>query len=206
MNRQSSIPPVWFRLPPGFYDIRPDDREPLNSFAEALSSPDAQRELSQLVDGLEQLSGHDIVHTSVGLHPEEPGSVTTSLFSLTTKRAEQANPRLTVARAALAIARCSLWTSSVRRFIGLASALPCCLVAGNISVPDVEQRLFQARVATVDPDGLHLLVLDLTSASTQHANAYTDILEAVAHTISFSDPASSAPATAGTSRILELLQ
>ncbi|MGW7435163.1 hypothetical protein [Streptomyces sp. NPDC054849] len=177
----------------------------MNAFAEALGSSDAQRELSQLVDDLEELAGHDVVHTAIGLHPEDPGGVTTSLFSLTVRPAGQPNPRLTVARTALAISRSPLWTSCIRRFIDVPSALPCCLVAGIMSVPDVEHRLFQARVATVHPDGLHLLVLDLTSSSTQHADAYTDILEAVAHTILFSDPEPSVPTAAATSRILEVL-
>ncbi|MEV7440174.1 hypothetical protein AB0O22_03290 [Streptomyces sp. NPDC091204] len=205
MTHQRSIPPVWFRLPPGFQDIGPADRASLLTVAEALGSPDAQRDLSRLADGLEELTGHGVLHTAIGLHPEEPAGVATSLFALTIQRAEQPNPRHTVARTALAIARSSLWESSIRRFIDLPSGLPCCLVAGIISVPNVEQRPFQARVATVHPDGLHLLVLDLTSASTQHAEAYTDILEAVAHTLLFTDPEPSVPTAAGTSRILEVL-
>ncbi|MFD6228096.1 hypothetical protein ACFWFZ_14615 [Streptomyces sp. NPDC060232] len=205
MTRQVSTPPVWFRLPPGFHDIGPEDRSALDSFAEALGGSDAQRELSQLISGLEELAAHDVVHTAIGLHPEEPVGVATSFFSLTTRPAAQPNPRLTVARAGLGIARSPHWTSSTRRFIDLPSGLPCCLVAGTISVPNVEHRLFQARVATVPPDGLHLLVLDLTSASTQHADAYTDILEAVTHTILFSDPEESTPKAVGTSRILEVL-
>ncbi|WP_405832878.1 hypothetical protein [Streptomyces sp. NBC_00105] len=205
MTHQHSSPPVWFRLPPGFHDIGPGDRASLHAVAEALDSPDAQHDLSRLIDGLEELAGHDVVHTALGLHPEEPAGLTTSLFSLTIRRVDQPNPRLTVARTALAIAGSPLWASSVRRFIDLRSALPCCLVAGIISVPDVEECLFQARVATVHPDGLHMLVLDLTSASTQHADAYTDILEAVAHTVVFTDPEPSAPKATATSRILEVL-
>ncbi|MFJ3725882.1 hypothetical protein ACIPYQ_25410 [Streptomyces sp. NPDC090045] len=205
MTHQRSSPPVWFRLPPGFHDIGPGDRASLHAVAEALDSPDAQHDLSRLMDGLEELAGHSVVHTAIGLHPEEPNGLTTSLFSLTIRQVDQPNPRLAVARTALAIAGSPLWTSSVRRFVDLPSALPCCLVAGIISVPDVEQQLFQARVATVHPDGLHVLVIDLTSASTQHAGAYTDIIEAVAHTILFTDPEPSAPKTTGTSRILEVL-
>ncbi|MFJ6049646.1 hypothetical protein [Streptomyces sp. NPDC092307] len=157
------------------------------------------------MNGLQGLAAHDVVHTALGFHPEEPVGVSTSLFSLAIRRVEQPSPRLAVARTALAIARSALWTSSVRRFIELPSALPCCLVAGTISVPGIESHLFQARVATVHPDGFHLLSLDLTSASIQHADAYTDILEAVAHTLAFSDPAASTPSTAGSSRILEAL-
>ncbi|MER7731987.1 hypothetical protein ABTX80_14010 [Streptomyces erythrochromogenes] len=205
MTHHFTPPPVWFRLPPGFHDVGPGDRTALDAFAEALGSTHAQQELSRLMDGLEQLTDHNVVHTAIGLHPEEPVGVATSLFSLTVRQAGQPNARLTVARAALAIAHSPHWTSSIRRFIDLPSGLPCCLVAGTLSVPDVEKRLFQARVTTVYPDGLHLLVFDLTSASTQHAEAYTDILEAVTHTALFSSPEASTPKASGTSRILEVL-
>ncbi|WP_030385203.1 hypothetical protein [Streptomyces sp. NRRL S-241] len=205
MTQNPSTPPVWFRLPPGFHDIGPDDAASLDAFADALGSPAAQQELSRLMGSLEELTEHNVVYTALGFHPEEPAGVATSLFSLTILRVEQPNPRLAVARTALAIARSTLWTSSVRRFIDLPSALPCCLVAGIISVPAIEHQLFQARIATVHPDGLHLLVLDLTSASSQHAVAYTDILEAVAHTLQFADPDPSVPTATGTSRILEVL-
>ncbi|WP_143568788.1 MULTISPECIES: hypothetical protein [Streptomyces] len=205
MTHQRSAPPVWFRLPPGFHDIGPGDRPALHAFAEALGSSGAHQELSKLMDGLEKLADHDVVHTAIGFHPEEPVGVATSLFSLAVRPTGQPNPRLTVARTALAIARSPHWTRSIRRFIDLPSGLPCCLVAGTISVPDVEHRLFQARVATVYPDGLHLLVFDITSASTQHAEAYTDILEAVAGTALFADPESGTSKAGGSSRLLEVL-
>ncbi|MGW2269171.1 hypothetical protein [Streptomyces yangpuensis] len=205
MTPQKSVPPVWFRLPPGFHDIGPGDRAALNAVAESLGSADAQQELSQLIDGLEELAGHSVVHTAIGLHPEEPSGISTSLFSLTVRTAEQPSPRTTVARAALGIARSPHWTNPIRRFIDLSSGLPCCLVAGTILVPAVEHGLFQARVATVHPDGCHLLVLDLTSSSTQHADAYTDIIEAVAHTVVFSDPSHRPETAAVASRIMEVL-
>ncbi|MFG2973765.1 hypothetical protein ACGFYY_12255 [Streptomyces sp. NPDC048331] len=205
MTQQSSSPSVWFRLPPGFHDIGPGDAASLDAFAEALGSPAAQEDLSRLVDGLEGLAAHDVVHTALGFHPEAPVGVTTSLFSLAIRPIGQPNPQLAVARTALAIARSTLWTSSVSKFIEVPSALPCCLVAGTISVPGIEHHLFQARVATVHPNGSHLLILDLTSASTQYADAYTDIIEAVAHTLAFADPEASAPTAAGSSRILEAL-
>ncbi|KOV35480.1 hypothetical protein ADK97_13010 [Streptomyces sp. H021] len=199
------MPPLWFRLPPGFHSIGPEDRATFNGLTETMGSSDAQRDLSQLMDSLEKLVGHDVVHIAIGLHPEEPVGVATSLFALTVRPAGQPNPRLTVARTALAITRSPLWTSTIRRFIDLPSGLPCCLVAGTISVPVVEHGLFQARVATVHPDGLHLVLLDLTSASTQYAAAYTDIVEAVAHTVVFSNPDATEPTPTGTSRLLEVL-
>ncbi|MER7823357.1 hypothetical protein ABTX85_12435 [Streptomyces sp. NPDC096097] len=207
MTRRSGLPPVWFRLPPGFYEIDPEDRTALDAFAEALGGSEAQQQLSRLMDELDGLAGHEVVHTAFGFHPEEPTGVATSLFSLTVRRIEQPNPRLAVARTALAIARSPLWTGADRRFIDLPSARPCCLVAGTMSLPDLDRCPFQARAVTAHPDGLHLLVLDLTSASNQHAAAYTDILEAIAHTLEFSDPDPTAhgPMLSGTSRILEVL-
>ncbi|WP_030728826.1 hypothetical protein [Streptomyces sp. NRRL S-237] len=207
MTRRSGLPPVWFRLPPGFYDIGPEDRATLDAVAEALGGPEAQQQLSRLMDRVEGLAEHEVVHTAFGFHPEEPAGIATSLFSLTVRRIEQPNSRLAVARTALAIARSPLWTSADRKFLDLPSARPCCLVAGTMSLPDVDRCLFQARAVTTHPDGLHLLVLDLTTASTQHAGAYTDILEAIAHTLAFADPdpAAHGPTVSRTSRILEVL-
>ncbi|CAM5630633.1 hypothetical protein SAVIM338S_06022 [Streptomyces avidinii] len=199
-------PPLWYRLPPGFHDISPSDRAALDAVAETLGSPEARQQLSQLMDHLDELAGeHHVVHTSIGLHPEGPAGLSTSLFALTVRRADDTNPRLTVARTSLAIARSPLWTSSIRQFIELASALPCSLVAGIISTPTSAQGLFQARVTMAHPAGRHVLVLDLTSASVEHGDAYTDIIEAIAHTVSFSDPDPRPGVTPNTSRILELL-
>lgn len=200
-----SVPPVWFRLPPGFYDIGPADRTALNDVADALGSPDARQQLDGLMDGLDELAGHHVVHTSIGIHPDDPEGIVTSLFSLTVRPAEHSNPRVSVARIALSVAGSALWNGSKRRFIDLASKLPCCLVAGVISVPGIEGGLFQARVVTAHPESRHVLVLDLTSAATEHADAYTTILEAVTHTLGFSDPRPQPPTAAGTSRIFEVL-
>ncbi|MGW6705425.1 hypothetical protein ACWGDE_11110 [Streptomyces sp. NPDC054956] len=202
-----ALPPVWFRLPPGFHDIGRADRAALNEVAEALGVPEAGRQLARLMDGLDALAGHHVVHTSIGLHPDEPEGLSASLFSLAVLRAGHPNPRVSVARAALAVAGSALWSGSTRRFVDLASELPCALVAGVISVPGVERGLFQARAVTVHPEGRHVLVLDLTSAATGHAEAYTTILEAVTHTIAFQDPSPGPrpPGAAGTSRVLELL-
>ncbi|MFD9410033.1 hypothetical protein ACFWBN_23875 [Streptomyces sp. NPDC059989] len=180
----------------------------MDDIAAALGSPKAQQDLAALMDGLEELAEHHVVYTALGMHPDEPGGVSTSLFSLTVRPCEPGNLRLNVARMALAIAQSALWNTSMRRLIDLTSTLPCYLIAGSISVPGTEQHLFQAKVATAHADGLHILVLDLTSAAIQHADAYTDIVEAITHTISFSDPDPSPPSPPSppkTSRILEVL-
>lgn len=257
-----SVPPVWFRLPPGFHDIRPEDRDALEEVAEVLGAlggvgagagagtgvdagagagagvdagagvgvgagagvgvgagggvgvgagAGAGSQLGRLLDCLDELAGQPglhLVHTAVGLHPEGPEAVSTSLFSLAVRPAEEGGAGAGVARAALALARSAFGSGSTRRFLDLASGLPCALVCGVLPVPGSERGLFQARAVTAHPGGRHLLLLDLTSAATEHADAYTAILEAVAHTITFADPEPRPPGRpggGGTSRILELL-
>ncbi|MEV6570807.1 hypothetical protein [Streptomyces sp. NPDC051577] len=205
MTSDTDVPPLWFRLPPGFHDLGPGDRAALDDMAVALDSPDARRELGRLMDGLRELADHQVVHTAIGLHPDETDGVATSLFSLTVRPSPETLPRLNVARTALAITRSGLWSSSTSRAIDLPSSLPCCLVTGTITLPETGQEMFQARVATAHACAPHVLVLDLTSAATHYAEAYGDILEAIAHTLTFSDPTPSSTSGPRTSRILEVL-
>ncbi|WP_445269543.1 hypothetical protein [Streptomyces sp. DSM 41634] len=155
--------------------------------------------------GLNGLQAHHVVHTSIGLHPDNALGVSTSFFSLTVRPAQHPNPGVAVAQTSLAISRSALWSKATRRVIELPSSLPCYLVAGLISPPGVGDQLFQARAVTADAQGRHVLILDLTSAAVGNGEAYTSILEAVTYTISFSDPDASPPPLPGTSRILEVL-
>ncbi|MFD3938597.1 hypothetical protein ACFWSF_09840 [Streptomyces sp. NPDC058611] len=205
MTSDDTVPPLWFRLPPGFHDISPSDRSALEAVADALESPAAQRDIAQLTKGLVSLHAHDVAYTSIGLHPDDPAGMATSVFSLTVRPAQHPNPRVSVAQTALTIARCTLWRDPMRRLIDLPSGLPCCLVAGLISPDGVGDHLFQARVTTTDPEGQHILILDLTSAAVGYADAYTSILEAVAHTLSFTDPNPRPAESMRTSRLLEVL-
>ncbi|MFD5147373.1 hypothetical protein [Streptomyces sp. NPDC058401] len=230
-----AVPPVWFRLPPGFHDIGPEDRSALEEVAGALAalggSVDgagtgtgtggdtgagaAGSQLAGLMDSLDALAGQPglhLVHTAVGLHPEGPEAVSTSLFTLTARASDEAGSGAGagagVARTALALARSAPGSGSTRRFLDLASGLPCALVSGVVPAPGTGRGLFQGRAVTAHPEGRHLFLLDLTSAAAEHAAAYTDVLEAIAHTIAFADPRPPGPPKpggAGTSRILELL-
>lgn len=197
-----SSAPVWFRLPPGFHDVHPSDRTALGSFADALNSSTAQQELMQLMDTVDALADLQVVHTALGLHPDEQGGVATSVFAMTVRPTEAGNPQVAAARTALAVTQSALWNISTRRLIALPSGLPCYLVAGTILV--AEKELFQAKVLMSHADGDHVLVLDLTSTEIRYADAYSDIIEAVTYTVSFTDPAPP-PVTTATSRILEVL-
>ncbi|MCM9082939.1 hypothetical protein L1606_33465 [Streptomyces spororaveus] len=204
MTVSAASPPVWFRLPPGFHDLSPNDRAALIEITEALGAPNAQRGLGRLMDGLEELGDHHVVHTAIGLHPDVPDGVCTSLFSLAI-RPVAADLLPSLGRTALAIADSSLWIKRARRLLELPSTLPCYLIAGTIALPGTGQQLFQARAATAHADGRHILVLDLTSAATHQADAYSDIIEAIAHTVAFTDPDPGPTVAPKTSRILEVL-
>lgn len=205
MKSDDTMPPLWFRLPPGFHDISPSDRPALEAVAAALESSAAQHDIAQLMKGLDSLHTHDVAYTSIGLHPDDPAGIATSVFSLTVRPAQHPNPRVSVARTGLAIARSALWRDPARRLIDLPSGLPCCLVAGLISLDGAADHLFQARIVTTDQQGQHTLILDLTSAAVGHADAYTSILEGITHTLSFTDPNPRPAEPTRSSRLLEVL-
>ncbi|MEV8531883.1 hypothetical protein [Streptomyces sp. NPDC051211] len=200
MNHE--FPPLWFRLPPGFYDIAAAQRAEFESVAEATGNALAEQQVAQLLDHLDELAEHHVVHTAIGLHPDGPSGLSTSLFSLTVRRVETNNPRLAVARTALALAKSPLWITSTRRFIDLPSSLPCCLVAGTLALPGIQHSVFQARAALAHSEGPYVVVLDLSSVSSEHDEAYSDVLEGIVHTVSFTDPT---PPEVRPSRILEVL-
>ncbi|WP_030712987.1 hypothetical protein [Streptomyces sp. NRRL F-2580] len=208
MNDET-VPPLWFQLPPGFHTVSSDDRHALECMADALESAEARTDVTRLMGGLDGLSGHHVVHTSIGLHPDDVLGVSTSFFSLTVRPAQHPNSGVAVAQTSLAISRSALWCDATRTVIELPSSLPCYLVAGLISLPGADNRLFQARAITAHAQGRRVLILDLTSAAIGNSEAYTSILEAITYTIAFSDPdpdpEASPPPPAATSRILEVL-
>ncbi|MEV7611749.1 hypothetical protein [Streptomyces sp. NPDC089799] len=195
-----AFPPLWFRLPPGFYDIGPDDRPALEGTA-ALASGLAQLQVAQLLEQLDSLAQQQVLHTAIGLHPDDTSGLCSSLFSLSCRRTPAGNAQLAVARIALGIAKSPLWEESTCRFVDLPLSPSCCLATGTLALKQLERAVFQSRAALAHPDGQHVLIFDLTSASTEYKEAYTDMLEAIIHTASFTDPTP----IAQTSRISELL-
>ncbi|MER5933521.1 hypothetical protein [Streptomyces sp. NPDC002054] len=194
--------PIWFRLPPGFHDIHLGHRSQLEELTSSTGSSKAEHQVSTLMEQLEGLAKHHVVHTAIGLHPDKASGLSASLFSLTVRPMGTSNPRVAVARTGLGIARSPLWSTSIRQTIDLPSSLPCCLVTGTLSLPGLTGAVFQARITLAHGEGPHVLVLDLTSASTEHHEEYTAMLEGIAYTVSFADPTPPPPRP---SRILEVL-
>ncbi|MCP3818340.1 hypothetical protein NLX86_09490 [Streptomyces sp. A3M-1-3] len=209
-----SCPAIWFRLPPGYHDIKPVGRDELEEALTtvvgppgnaALSVDEALNEAGLLMDLVRDFHHHGGVHSAFGLHREGSNRATVSFFTLSALSTVTRDPNLAVARVASSLAQSPMWGTRSHAVLELACSLPAALVTGVLETPS-KVSVFQARLAVSYPSGAYIAVADLTSPSVEHSDAYTAILESIGQTISFTDP--NTPATsaqAGTSRILELL-
>jgi hypothetical protein len=219
----TTVPPLWFRLPPGYYechDFGPADHEEIASalLSAVLNDPadvdSARRQLATASNLLHAMRHEETVHLSLGVHPDEQGAAL-SVFGISVSRIEWRPAAMAVAQSALALADSPRWSSNAGRLLDLPSGQPAALVSGTLSAPP--RRLlqsagivaepcetFQARLTVPFPTGTHVAVADITSAATRHAAAYTDILEAIAGTISFTSPSPPSSPPQRPSRLLEL--
>ncbi|MFC5155047.1 hypothetical protein [Streptomyces amakusaensis] len=199
-------------MPPGYHSLDRIDLDSLEEVTTSLLAPVLDstaaveatiRDARTLVTLLHEMRGLGSVYTAMGVHPDEAYGTSLSLLSLSVVETASPTRNLTTARSGLALADSPLWSDSTRRFVELPIG-PAALVAGSLAVPSREALsavgitaeptgIFQARLAVACPDGGHCAVADLTSAAVHHSEAYTDILEAIARTLSFSEPAPDAP-------------
>ncbi|MFF0447959.1 hypothetical protein ACFYT4_16380 [Streptomyces sp. NPDC004609] len=220
----TSAPPVWFRLPPGYHSLDGIDLAEFEQSVSAVLMPmlegtelrgQALRDAHTLVDLFAALRESENVHTSVGVHPEGDNGSCVSFFSLSVTEIASRTAALAVAQCALAQANSPRWSTNTGRLLKLPGDVPAALVAGTLMPPSpgsLEERgvtappveVFQARLTVPCPTNVHVVVADLTSAATRHAEAYSSILEGIARTMSFIDPVESAGPVRRPSRILEL--
>ncbi|WP_405804665.1 hypothetical protein OG729_05615 [Streptomyces sp. NBC_00210] len=218
-------PPMWFRLPPGYLTLDAIALDEMEAVVSAVLAPILEsaapvdrclldaRTLVNLFDAMHEGGS---IHTSIGVHPDGENGACVSFFSLSVKVTASRTAGLAVAQSALALSNSPHWSSNTGRLIKLPINLPAALLAGTLAAPPrallesagisaAPSEIFQARLTVPYPTGVHIGVADLTSAATRHADAYTDILEGIAQTITFAAPAAPAEPTQRPSRILELL-
>lgn len=218
----TSAPPMWFRLPPGYYSL--DDVDALEETASAFLErildsktglDDALRNVHSLASLLTATRDGDSVHASVGIHPDGESGACLSFFMVSMTAVTPRPSALAVAQCALAMAQSPLWNSNTGRLLELPSGMPAALVAGRLAPPPpsllenagvtaASSEVFQARLTVACPTGEHIAVADLSSAATRHAEAYTSILEGIAQTVSFIEPVPQTGSPQRASRILEL--
>ncbi|WP_433572963.1 hypothetical protein [Streptomyces sp. CA-251247] len=222
-NRSPNPPPMWFRLPPGYHsldDVTLDELEHATTavLAPILDGTDvverALVDAQVLVELLATVREGRSMLASIGVHPDGSDGTSLSIFTLAMITNSAPTRILAVAESALSIVESPLWRAHTRKLLEL-SVGPAALVAGTLAAPPpatlrqmgitVEPiDVFQARLTFSCPGSQHVAVADLTSAATRHADSYTDILEAIGHTMTFTPPHPVEAPAPRASRILEL--
>ncbi|MDQ1007134.1 hypothetical protein QFZ82_001619 [Streptomyces sp. V4I23] len=220
----TTVPPLWFRLPPGYHeydDFGPEDQQAIASalLPAILDDPadvdSAERQLAAMNNLLRAMRQEATVHLSLGVHPDEEHGAAFSVFCISVSGIQWRPAAMAVAQSALALADSPRWRSNSGRILDLPSGQPAALVSGTLSAPPRQLlqsagilaepcETFQARLTVPFPMGTYVAVADITSAATRHAAAYTDILEAIAGTISFTAPSLPSSPSQRPSRLLEL--
>ncbi|WP_189096376.1 hypothetical protein [Streptomyces kronopolitis] len=202
---------MWFWPPEGYFAFPLEDwQEPLGKIWEALreipgtaQADPSPLQLMELFGGiLGMLEGQDVIHLSIGAHPEEDGSA----FMLSV---------LTVSEQPLGVARPALALAGALKALGTGGAtqvnmvdLPCgpaLLSDGVERAPappardgtdphDAEDSVWRGTVLIPSPTGSSVYLMQLTTAALAHAAEYREILLAMAHTVTFDSPDGPSPA------------
>ncbi|MFC7310091.1 hypothetical protein ACFQVC_38475 [Streptomyces monticola] len=194
---------IWYALPGGYFDV------PLDALDAAPGTEHEARleNLMALVADCAPEEQHDrfagmvhdarymvrymrregIIGCSLGMHFADDGSSAVSVVTVALRDIEWAPPKVTAVRAvslAESADNVELLTlpgghpASASDTLGTAPA-----VAG---VP--EQELYQCNVYIPAPSGAQLAVLTLSTVAVGSRGYYRDLMESVAHTVTFQDP------------------
>lgn len=201
-------PPMWLALPPG-YVATP-----------ALDAPDAQAALAQLGEGLSPAARHvvqealdvagqqalaqcaaHLTFCASGVHPREDGGVDLSSLAAGVVPV----PRGPASAVLLAVARAEQEREDTERvFVRDYPAGTAVVAERRLEAPgraaagleaEREVALRSIRISFVAPGEAHLAVVELTTRSVDAYASYRDVmLELVAPSVTFTDPATSAQA------------
>ncbi|MBC9713552.1 hypothetical protein H9Y04_13330 [Streptomyces sp. TRM66268-LWL] len=188
-------PPLWFRLPPGYQPFDPASLTPVRAHAPEWVGP------------LDEIFRCGTFYAALGLHWTDVNEVvTTSLFTLSAIRTSVRDPAVAAARALVSRARWPHWTAETSELRTIARATPAAFTAGVLRCGDVDAvSVSQAAYSFLVPGAASLATAALTTPDLAQAEAYAEILGAVADTISFEEPASTPAPRQPLSRISELL-
>ncbi|MDC2958767.1 hypothetical protein [Streptomyces gilvifuscus] len=193
-------PSFWYGLPVGYMslDLNPSAEQLTELINQLREVPEqARRETDRalrLYAGIiNLLNSNNVQECALGLHPDEGGGLTVSVFTVSTV-ATPGNAKLVVA--GLAGSAASNCDEGVRPLV-----LPCGLgylsekqVAAPRSTrrPDLNQtlpsRIWQSIVAVPAPGSSELIVLQMVTPDLHTADDYRNILLGIARTLTFTDP------------------
>ncbi len=211
---------MWFWTPEGYFPVPLENwQQPLGKVWEALrdlpgaaqTDPSPQQFLELFGGILGMLERQDVIHLSIGAHPEENGSTfMVSVLTVAEQPLKGIKPALALAGALDALGAggdteatmvdllCgpALLTDAIER----APAPP---TREGVDPDDAEDSVWRGTVLIPNRTGSSVYLMQLTTAVLAYEAEYREILLAMAHTVTFDDPEGPSPAPA-TARRREL--
>jgi hypothetical protein len=194
---------IWYALPAGFFGIPIAALDPApgseqeTHLEQALAlildlAPEDQRDryigaLRDVRYMAGQMRRDGVLACALGMHYADDGSSASSVFTVALKDIEWAPAKVTAVRAV------SLRESAENvGLLTLPGGRPASICDTLITMPALEglpsQELYQCNLYIPAPSGTQLGVLTLSSTAVDCRTYYRDMLEGIAHTVSFHDP------------------
>ncbi|MGW2697175.1 hypothetical protein [Streptomyces sp. NPDC001296] len=159
---------------------------------------EADRALRLYAGIVSMLNSHQVQECALGVHPNDSGGFTTSVFAVSTMSTAGNSSKLVVAGLAGSAAHsrdegmsplelpCGVGFLSERRTPAPRSS------RRSEASEAVPSDLWQGTVAVAAPSTPELIVLHMVTPDLDSADAYRNVLLGIAHTLTFTDPAQAA--------------
>ncbi|WP_030233775.1 MULTISPECIES: hypothetical protein [unclassified Streptomyces] len=194
---------IWYALPAGFFGVPIDvlDPEPGSEQAAHLEQalalvldlvPDDQRDqytgtLRDVRFMAAQMRNEGVIACSLGMHYADDGSSASSVFTVALRDIEWAPAKITAVRA-VSLRECAENVG----LLTLPGGRPASVSDTVITMPALagvpSQDVYQCNLYIPAPSGTQLGVLTLSSTAVDSRKHYRDMMEGIAHTVSFHDP------------------
>ncbi|MER6016329.1 hypothetical protein [Streptomyces bluensis] len=201
-SQDTRKPSFWYGLPVGYVslDLHPPAERLMEIVHQLRGLPDQQRDEAdralRLYAGIVSLlNTNRVQECALGVHPDDSGGFTTSVFTVSTMSTAGNSAKLVVAGLA--------GSAADGRNEGMRPLeLPCgvgFLSEKRSPAPRSSRRpesgdaapshIWQGTVAVAVPSAPELIVLQMVTPDLDSADAYRDILLGIARTLTFTDPA-----------------
>lgn len=194
---------LWYALPGGYFDIPlalldADPGSAEGAYVEHImglvvdAAPEAERDryLGAMRDMrfmVRQMRTEGVFGCSLGMHHADDGSSAVSVFTVALQDIEWAPPKV-IALRAVSLRECPENVG----VLSLPGRHPAAVSDTVARVPAAEglpsQDLYQCNLYVPAPSGTQLAVLTLSSPAVGSRREYRDMMEGIAHTVSFQDP------------------
>ncbi|MFJ7078884.1 hypothetical protein [Streptomyces sp. NPDC098781] len=203
--RNTPKPSFWYGMPIGYVslDLNPPAERLMEVVNQLRGLPEEEREEAdralRLYAGIvTQLNSNRVQQCALGVHPDDSGGFTTSVFTVSTLPTPGGSAKLVVAGLAGSAADsrdegtrplelpCGVGFLSERRSPAPRSSRQ---PEAGVVAPS---HIWQGTVAIAAPSTPELIILQMVTPDLDSADAYRDILLGISRTLTFTDPARAA--------------